>query len=127
MGDSRIRPHQWDDARSELGVPARELDSEGGEDEPEVAPIREISRTEERGPELPIREHPLCDRLSDGALPRPSQPIQPVDGRLVEIPGPESDLVQDTPAGSPQTASAIPMPILSGLRTAETIEDSRFT
>ena len=92
----------------------------------EVAPILKVPRTEERGPELTVREHPLGDGLRDSTLPRPSQPIQPVDRRLVEISCPEFDLVQDSSAGSLQATFAIAMPIFGSLCTAEIIEDSRF-
>ena len=93
----------------------------------EVAPILKVSRTEERGPELTICEHPLRDRLRDRALPCPSQPIQPVDRRLVEISCPEFDLVQDSSTGSLQATFAVAMPIFGPLRTAEIIEDGRFS
>ena len=92
----------------------------------EVAPILEVPRTEERGTELTVREHPLRDGLRDRTLPRPRQPIQPVDGRLVEISCPEFDLVQDSSTGSLQTTFAVAMPIFGPLCTAEIIKDSRF-
>ena len=43
VGDPRIGLDQRDKERSEIGVLARELDGEGGEDEVEVAPILKIS------------------------------------------------------------------------------------
>ena len=79
MSDSWIGPHQRDKDRSKFRVRARELDREGWEDELKVAPIREVSRTEERGTKLSVCERSLRDRLCDGTLPRPGQPVQPVD------------------------------------------------
>ena len=127
MDDSRIRLHQWDEDRPKFCVPACKLDRKGWENELEVAPIQEVPRAEERGSELSICEYPLRDRLRNGALPRPGQPVQPIDGGLIEIPRPELDLVQDSSASSLQTTLAVPMPILSCLRAAEIIEDGHFS
>ena len=115
---------QRDKDQSELGVFARKLDCKGGEYEVEVAPIREVSRTEEGGTELPICERSLRDRLRDRALACPGQPVQPVNRRPVEIPCPEFDLVQDDCAGSLQTPSSATVPIFCCPRTAEIVEDS---
>ena len=89
----------------------------------EVASILENSRTEEGSTELSIRKGPLGNRLGDGGLPSSGQPVQPVDGGLVEIPCPELDFIQDGSAGSLQTRFAITMPIFCRLRTAEIIKD----
>jgi hypothetical protein len=75
---------------------------------------------------LSICKHPFCDRLRDGAFPCPSQPVQPEDGRLAEIPCPEFDIVQDSSADSLQTTFAVAMPIFGCLRTAEIVEDGCF-
>ena len=115
--------NQRDEGGSKFGVSACELNRKGGEDEVEVAPVQEVPRTEERGSEVSICEHPLCDRLGDGALPGPGQSVQPVDGRLVEIPCPDFDLIQDSSAGSLQTAFAVAVAIFCGLSTSEIIED----
>ena len=125
--NSWIRLHQRDKDRSKFRVPACELNRKGGEDELEVTPILIVSRTEKRSPELTIRVHPLRDGLRDRALPRPSQPVQPEDGGLVEISRPEFDPVQDSSAGSLQTTFAIAMPPVSLQYTAETIEGDRFS
>ena len=108
----------------ELGIFARELDRKGGEYEVEAAPIREVSRTEEGGTELSSCKRPLRNRLRDRALACPGQPVQPVDRRLVEVPCPEFDLVQDSSAGSFQTSSPTTVPIFCCPRTAEIVEDS---
>ena len=118
---------QRDEGGSKLGVPPCELDSEGGEDELKVAPIQKVSRAEERGPEVSIRERPLRDRLCDCAFARPSQPIQPVDRRFIEIPFPEFDLIQDCSTGSLQTTFTIAMQIFGGPGTGEITEDGRFS
>ena len=124
IDNSWIRSDQRDEDRSEVGIFACELYSKGGEYEVEVAPIREVSRTEEGGTELSICEHPLRNRLRDRALACPGQPVQPVDRRLVEVPCPEFNLVQDGDAGSLQTSSPATVPILCCPRTAEIVEDS---
>ena len=95
INNSWIRSDQRDKDRSELGIFACELYSKSGEYVVEVAPIQEVSRTEEGGTELSIYEHPLRNRLRDRALACPGQPVQPVDRRPVEVPRPELDLVQD--------------------------------
>jgi len=122
VGDSWIRSNQWDEGRSKLRVLGRELDGEGGKDEMEAAPVQVVSRTEEGGTKLSGCEHPLRDRLRDGGLPRPSQPVQSVDGRLVEIHCPEFDFVQDGSSGSLQTTFTVAMSIFGRLRTAEIVE-----
>ena len=43
MGNLWVRPYQRDKDRSELGVLAGKLDSEGGEYQLEVAPIFKVS------------------------------------------------------------------------------------
>ena len=73
-----------------------------------------------------MRERPLRDRLCNGALPRPSQPVQPVDRRPGKIRCPEFDLVQDGTTGSLQTALAVAVPISGRLRTREIIEGAQF-
>jgi len=92
----------------------------------EVAPVFEVSRAEERGSELSIREHPLGDGLGDGGLPRSGQTIQPVDGGLVEVPCPEFDLVQNNSASPPETTFPAAMPVLGLLGAAKIVEDSCF-
>ena len=71
-------------------------------------------------------EHPIGDRLCDGGLPRPGQPVQPVDRRLVEIPCPEFDLVQDGSSGSLQTTCTVVaiMQMFGPVCTGETAEDA---
>ena len=123
MGNSWIRPNQRDEDGSKFGISACELDRKGGKDEVEVAPVQEVPRTEEGGSKLTICEHPLCDRLGDGALPCPGQSVQPIDRRFIEIPCPDFDLVQDSSTGSLQTSFAVAMAILCRLSAAETIED----
>ena len=43
-----------------------------------------LQRLVGRGAEPSICERPLCSRLRDGALARPSGPVQPIDGGLLE-------------------------------------------
>ena len=46
----------------------------------EVTPVLEVSGAKEGGAELTVCERPLLDRLCDSALPRPNEPVQPVNG-----------------------------------------------
>jgi len=93
----------------------------------EVAPVLEVSRAEEGGPELSVYEYPLRDGLGDGALPCSGQTIQPVDGRLVEVPRPELDLVQNGSASSLQTTPTASVTVLGILGTPEIVENSCFS
>ena len=127
MSNSWIRSNQRDEDRSKLGVLVGELNGEGGKNEVEVAAVRVVSRTEEGGTKLSSCEHPLRNRLCDGTLPCPSQPVQPVDGRLAKIPCPEFDFVQDGYASSLQTTPTVAMPIFGGLSAAEIIEGDRLS
>ena len=126
MDDSRIRLHQWDEDRPKFCVPACKLDRKGWENELEVAPIQEVPRAEERGSELSICEYPLRDRLRNGALPRPGQPVQPVDAGLTRVLCPEFNSVQDGSARSFEATIALAMSKLGSLCTAEITKDSSF-
>ena len=126
MGDPWVGLDQRDKERSKAGVLARELDGKGGKDEVEVSPILEISRAEERGTKLSIRERPFRNRLGDSSLACPSQPVQPVDRGFGEVPSPEFNLVQNRLTCSLETTVAFAMPKLSSLRTTEIVQDSGF-
>ena len=76
---------------------------------------------------MTIREHPLCDCLSDRALPRSGQPVQPVDRRPAEIFRPQLDLIQDGSPGPLQATFTITVLIFGCLRTAEIIEGGRLS
>ena len=86
--DVRIRLEEQDENRSNLRVFVCQLESNGREDEAEVAAILEIARTEERRSEKPVGEERFADRLGDRGLSSPGEPVQPEDGRLVEVFGP---------------------------------------
>ena len=126
MGNPWIGPDKRDKERSEIGVLSRKLDGEGGEDQVEVAPVLEIPGAEEGGTELSTRERPLRNCLCDGCLPRSGQPIQPVDGRFVEVPSPVFNGIQNSPARPLEAPVAVTMSILGPLCTAEVVEDSRL-
>jgi len=88
-----IRLDKRNEDRSEFGIPPRELDGKGGKDGVKIAPVLEVSRTEEGGTELPLCEQPLRDCLCDRALSCSRQPVEPVDGGFVEVPRPVLDLI----------------------------------
>ena len=127
MGDSWVRLDQWDEYRPEFGVVARELNSKGGEDKLEIAPVLEVSRAKEGGPEPSLGEHPLCDRPRDRTLSRSGESIQPVDGGQARVARPEFDLVQNRAPGSLETTIVVAVSILSPLRLMEIFEDSCFS
>ena len=99
-----------------------ELNGDSGEDKLEVPPVLEVSRAE-GGPEASVGKHPLRDRLLDGALPRSSQPIQPVDGGTISVTRPKFDFVQNSAAGSFETTSSVTMSILGLSSVVEIVED----
>ena len=124
MDNLRIRLDQPDEYRSELGVPPGELDSEGGEDGSEVAPVFEVSGAKEGGSQAPVGERPPRDGLCDGALARPSEPVQPVDRGLIEVARPELDPVQNCGARSAETTAAVSVSVLGLLRGPYVVENS---
>ena len=70
---------------------------------------------------MSIREHPLRDRLRDGALPRSGQPIQPVDGGLVEITYPELNRVDNGSTRPLETTFTAPVSILGRMCAADVV------
>ena len=72
------------------------------------------------------QKRPLGDCLEDRGLPRSGQPVQPVDRGLVEISGPESDLIQNNTTCSLETASAVAMSIFEPLCAEEAVESSHI-
>ena len=124
MGNSWIRPHEWNKDRSKLGILSCELDAEGGEYELEVAPVLEVPRAEERGPKLSFCEHPFRDRLCNRTLSGPGQPIQPVDRRLAKVPCPQLNRIQDNSASTLETSITVTVSILGPLCTEEVVQDS---
>ena len=77
-----------------------ELEGEGGENRPKVAPGFEIPRTEETGPELLIRKAHLCKRLGDGRLPCPGKAIEPEHPFGLFVPGPLFEVGEDISPGT---------------------------
>ena len=124
--NSRVRPDKRDKDRPKFGVGACELNREGGEDELEVPPVLEISGAEEGGAKRTVCERSLRDRLSDGGLPGPCDPIQPVYGGAGKVADPVLDLVQNCYASTLKTPTTISMPILCLLCMWEIVEDSFF-
>ena len=92
----------------------------------EVPPVLEVSGAKEGSTKPSICKRPLRDRLGDGALPRPSETIQPVDGGLVEVADPQFDLIQNCCARSPETTIAVAVSIPSLLCTPDTVEGGCF-
>ena len=126
MDDIRIRLDELDEHWSELGVLPGELDGQRREDILEIPPVLEVSGAKEGGAEPSICERPLRDRLCDGALPCPSEPVQPVDRRLVEVADPEFDFVKNGRPRSPETTISITVSISGLLCTSDVVENDRF-
>ena len=126
MDDFWIGLDQLDEDRSKLGVPPGELDGQGWEDGPEAPPVLEVPGAEEGCTQFPVRKHHFSDGLCDGALPRPSETVQPVYGGLVEVAGPEFDFVQNRCPCSSETTIPVAMSILGVLCALYIIEDSGF-
>ena len=89
----------------------------------------EVSGAKEGGTEPAICECPLGGRLCDGSLPRPSEPIQPVDGGFifVKVVDPELDLVQNCCTRSLETTVAFSVPILGLSRIPDVVKNIRFS
>ena len=75
---------------------------------------------------MSICERSLRDGMCDGTLPRPGQPVQPVDGGLVEIDNPELNLVENGCACPLKTTLAVAMSILGPACAADIVEDGCF-
>ena len=85
-----------------------------------------VSRTKEGSSQPPVSKCPPCNGLCDGALARPSKSVQPVDGRLGEVAGPELNSVQNCCARPAETITAVSMLILGLLCRQHVVEDSGF-
>ena len=82
------------------------------------------SKSREQKKEAPSR--PFRDRLCDGALPRPGEPVQPVDGRFVEVTSPEFDFVQNGRARTSETTISFAVLVPGLSRGPYAVEDSGF-
>ena len=109
MRDVRVRLEEGDENGSKCWIFVCQLEGEGGEDEVQVAAVSEIARTKERCPQHAVSEDPLANCLGDRGLSGASQPIQPEDGRLLEVFDPRLDLVQDSLPCTPEAALSISM------------------
>jgi len=88
-----------------------ELEGEGREDLPEVAPVVEIARTEEARAKLPVREARLCERLGNSRLSRPSETVEPVHVFILFVIEPGFKLGEDTSPGTLHASLPIPAEI----------------
>jgi len=76
-----------------------ELEGEGGEDGPKIAPVVEISGTEEARPEFPVRKADLRKRLGDGRLSGPCEAVEPKHALVLLIVQPAFELEEDVSPG----------------------------
>ena len=86
----------------------------------------EVSGAKEGGTESPVYERPLGGRLCDGSLPRPGEPIQPVDGGLVKVVDPEFDRVQNCGTRSFEATVALSVSVLGFFCISNVVENIRF-
>ena len=84
------------------------MEGERWEDFLKIAAVLEVSRTEEAGPEIPVRKHCLGERLGDGRFSSPGQAVQPENPLGPFAHRPVFDILQDTFPRSPQTPLPIP-------------------
>ena len=89
----------------------------------------EISGAKEGGTESAICECPLGGSLCDRSLPRPSEPIQPVDRAFVfvKVVDPQFDLIQDCCTCSFETTAAVSVLILGFFCISDVVEDICFS
>ena len=87
----------------------------------------EFSGAKEGGTKSLICECPLGGRLCDGSLPRPSEPVQPVDGGFVKVVDPEFNRVQNCCARSLKTTAAVSVLILGFFCILDVVENIRFS
>ena len=100
-----------------------ELESKSREYEAQVVAILEVSGTKKGRSQETIGEDTFSDGLSDRRLPRPGEPVEPEDGGLAEVFGPQLDLVQDSLSRTPEAAPAVSVLISSSTSTAAAIQD----
>ena len=117
-----IRLKEGDESGSEFWEFVSQLEGEGGEDEVQVAAVLEVAGTEERRSELTVSKDPLADCLGDRGLAGPGEPVQPEDGRLIEVFGPCLDLVQHSLSCPSETTAAITMTMLRSLCAAAAVQ-----
>ena len=103
------------------------MDGYGREDELEVTLVRKVPRTEEGGAKPSVCEGPLRDRLSNGALPHPCEPVQPIDRGSMKVECPEFDLVQKDPTRSLEATVTVAVSVLGLVGIAKTLEDFRIS
>ena len=92
----------------------------------EVAPVFEISGAEEGSTEPFVPEYPLSDRLSDGALPRSGESIEPVDRGFVRVACTEFALIHGGPAGPLKATITVAMSVPGLFDMEEIIGYSRY-
>jgi hypothetical protein len=104
----QLLPEKW--------ILVGELEGKCRKDCLKIAPVGEVSRAEEAGPEFPIREGCLGQRLGDGRFSGPGEAVQPEDTLLlfaqstnVQFPtGHPSEFPSGTPRLFPQRYPASP-------------------
>ena len=77
-----------------------ELEGEGGEDDAEVAPVVEITRTKEARSELPVRKARLGKRLCNGGFPGSGEAVEPENAFIFFVVQPTFDLEEDVSPGT---------------------------
>lgn len=122
MCDIGIRSEERYEVGSKVRVFVCQLESKGREDEVETAAVLEIARTKEGRSKAVFRKHTPSHGLSDRGFPCPGKPVQPKDGRLVEVLGPRLDLGEYSTPRPFETTAATSVTVLGFFSTTTTVQ-----
>jgi hypothetical protein len=76
---------------------------------------------------MAISEQPLCDGLRYRGLSHPSEPMEPEDGRLVEILRPPLDFIQQILACPLQATPPVPVLVPSSVSSTAGVQHQQFS
>ena len=103
-----------------------ELEGEGREDEPKVAPIVEIPGTEEARPELAVRKTDIRKRLGDSRFPGPGESVEPEHPFVLFIVRPVIKLGEDISPGPRHASFSIPTAVSSVCSMAHSLKKGKI-
>ena len=122
MYNVRVQLEEGVENGSKFRIYACKLEGEGGEDETEVAAVFKIARTNEGRSQLPVGKDSLAGYLGNCGLSGASEPVQPEDRRLAEVPGPRLDIVQDGLPRALEAPFAISVSIFGSAGTVTAVQ-----
>lgn len=127
MGEVFILFKEEEERGPEFRVSPCKLGCQRGEYEPQIPAIVGTTRAEKRGPQTPISEQPLCDCSCYCRLPRPCEPSEPEDRRLIKIFGPLPDLTQHILPRPLKTATPVSVLVPSPMSTRAGLQHLRIS